>query len=197
MSSLNPTVFAEYKSSDYGAAVVGLASSSSGNVDGLYGVTTSSKHSAAGVIGWATGLSGTTEGVSGIVSSNTEGAKAIRGSALSDNAWSGYFAGGKGIYVDGNIKRTGTCSADYVFEPNYNLETIEEHAKFMWENKCLSAIPRPEKTEDGKYTIEIGEQQTGLLEELEKAHIYIAQLKELLDKQEQRIASLETEVIKK
>jgi len=65
---------------------------------------------------------------------------------------------------------------DYVFEPPYKLESIEDHAQFMWENKHLPAIERLEKTEDGTYVINVGADRNQLLEELEKAHIYIEQL---------------------
>lgn len=90
---------------------------------------------------------------------------------------SGYTVSISGdLYVDGNVETsTGMC-ADYVFEPTYELQTIEEHARFMWDKKHLPAIPVAEKTEDGKYRISMGAQQTAILEELEKAHIYIEQL---------------------
>ena len=100
------------------------------------------------------------------------------------------------LYVNGKIKRNGTCSlADYVFEPGYKLESVEEHTKFMWENKHLPAIPKMEKTEDGRDIISMDEDQKGILEELEKAHIYIAHLKKTLDEQERKIAMLEKEMI--
>jgi len=80
---------------------------------------------------------------------------------------------------------------DYVFEPDYKLKSIEDHASFMWKNKHLPTVPRPEKSEDNEYSINLGATQTGILEELEIAHIYIAQLKEIIDEQGERIAALE------
>ena len=65
---------------------------------------------------------------------------------------------------------------DYVFENGYDLESIEDHSDFMWKNKHLKAVPENSNTiEDG---IDIGEQMNGILEELEKAHVYIEQLNE-------------------
>ncbi|MDI6794767.1 MAG: hypothetical protein QME81_18190 [bacterium] len=63
--------------------------------------------------------------------------------------------------------------ADYVFEPDYELETIEEHAAYMWKNKHLKAIPNAKLDEDGREIIEVGIHRRGIVEELEKAHIYI------------------------
>ena len=97
------------------------------------------------------------------------------------------------IYVSG----TKLNVPDYVFEPAYKLETIEEHADFMWAKKHLTAIPKPIKEND-RYSINITSQNNGILEELEKAHIYIAQMNEKLKKletqnaeQEQKIKHLE------
>jgi hypothetical protein len=98
---------------------------------------------------------------------------------------------------------------DYVFEEGYPLETIEEHADFMWENKHLPGLPGAAANKNG---VEIVSHQFGTLEELEKAHIYISQLNgrlkvqneelksqaesleaqdEALSRQERRIAQLE------
>ncbi|MCP4275718.1 MAG: hypothetical protein GY779_05125, partial [Gammaproteobacteria bacterium] len=43
--------------------------------------------------------------------------------------------------VNGAIyQRGGVLHADYVFEDNYKLESIKDHADFMWKNKHLEAI---------------------------------------------------------
>ena len=82
------------------------------------------------------------------------------------------------LNVGGQIFQRGTLlCADYVFEKGYTLESIEEHAKFMWENQHLPAVPKRTESADGKEVVEIGTQMRGILEELEKAHIYISQLK--------------------
>ncbi|MBI5102844.1 MAG: hypothetical protein HZB33_13555 [Nitrospirae bacterium] len=79
--------------------------------------------------------------------------------------------------VNGTIyQRGGQLYADYVFAPDYNLESIEDHADFMWSNKHLSAVPKAKSDENGKEIVDVGALNRGVLEELEKAHVYIEQL---------------------
>ncbi|MBT6051732.1 MAG: hypothetical protein HOG49_33430, partial [Candidatus Scalindua sp.] len=79
--------------------------------------------------------------------------------------------------VNGAIYQRGSqLHADYVFKPDYDLESIREHADFMWENKHLKAVPKQKIDENGLEIIEVGSHRKGMLEELEKAHIYIEQL---------------------
>ena len=89
--------------------------------------------------------------------------------------------GGK-LDVNGAIyQRGGVLHADYVFEPGYELESIEEHAQYMWQNKHLEAVPKVKIDENGQEVLEIGAHRRGILEELEKAHIYIQQLNERIE----------------
>ncbi len=81
--------------------------------------------------------------------------------------------------VNGRIVQRGRrLHADYVFEDDYELESIEEHAEFMWGEKHLPAVAPAHKSEDGHDIVEYGSRMRGILEELEKAHIYIEQLHE-------------------
>ena len=106
--------------------------------------------------------------------------------------WAGYFNGdgyfrdnvgigtltpaGK-LDVNGSIyQRGGVLHADYVFEPGYQLESIDEHSEFMWQQKHLPAIPKATVDETGQEIVEVGSHRKGIVEELEKAHIYIEQL---------------------
>lgn len=90
--------------------------------------------------------------------------------------------------VNGAIYQRGSLlHADYVFEPDYKLESIDEHAKFMWQEKHLKAVPKATKTEEGQEIVEVGARGKGVLEELEKAHIYIAQLNERIKKLEAKL----------
>lgn len=83
--------------------------------------------------------------------------------------------------VNGAIYQRGSSlHADYVFDAAYELESIEEHSQLMWTNRHLPAIPPRTVDENGLEVIELGAHRRGLLEELEKAHIYIAQLHEVL-----------------
>jgi hypothetical protein len=88
------------------------------------------------------------------------------------------------------IHRNAQIHADYVFGPDYQLEPIEEHAAFMLNEKHLSAIPRPQKDADGQDTVEYGSLMRGMLEELEKAHVYIARLSDRLKDQQQALSEL-------
>lgn len=79
--------------------------------------------------------------------------------------------------VNGSIyQRGGVRHADYVFEDDYQLESIEEHSESMWKEKHLPAVGAGEKDDEGREYVEYGSQMRGILEELEKAHIYIEQL---------------------
>lgn len=90
--------------------------------------------------------------------------------------------------VNGSIVQRGsTLHPDYVFEPSYELESIEDHAAYMFENKHLPAVGAGKYSENGTPILDLGERSQGTLEELEKAHIYIAQLNETLKKVVERL----------
>jgi len=116
-----------------------------------------------------------------IFSTPTEGTNAPAGYIMVLNAGGEVGIGtdepqGK-LDVNGTIYQRGSLlHADYVFEPGYQLETIEEHAKFMWNNKHLKAIPQAKVDDNGRQIVEVGAHRKGIVEELEKAHIYIEQL---------------------
>jgi hypothetical protein len=97
--------------------------------------------------------------------------------------------------VNGTIYQRGEkLHADYVFDPDYKLESIEEHAEYMWKNKHLKAIPKIKLDEEGREIIEIGAYRRGIVEELEKAHIYIERLHRRLKILEERLAKLEKDI---
>ena len=79
--------------------------------------------------------------------------------------------------------------ADYVFSEDYDLESIEEHAAWMWENKHLPALKSAEELSNTSYSIT--ERSEQMLEELEKAHIYIEQLNDEMKKIQQENHSLQ------
>lgn len=43
----------------------------------------------------------------------------------------------------------------------------------MWKNKHLKAIPKAKVDEEGREIVEVGAHRKGIMEEREKAHIYI------------------------
>lgn len=99
--------------------------------------------------------------------------------------------GGK-LDVNGSIFQRGAqLFADYVFEPAYIIESIEEHADFMWNNKHLPAVGARAVDEHGQEVVEIGARMRGLLEELEKAHIYISTLNDRIGNRDAQLAKLE------
>ena len=52
------------------------------------------------------------------------------------------------MYVDNNgeiFQRGASIHADYVFDSHYKLESIHEHAEFMWKNNHITAIPKAKK----------------------------------------------------
>jgi len=97
--------------------------------------------------------------------------------------------------VNGSIYQRGSqLHADYVFEPGYDLESIDEHSEFMWQHKHLAAIPKAVVNGNGQQILEIGAHRKGMVEELEKAHIYIEQLHKRIKVLEEKLAKLEAQV---
>jgi hypothetical protein len=100
------------------------------------------------------------------------------------------------ITNDGRILQRGTqIHADHVFEPDYELESIEEHTAFMTREKHLSAVPKARRDEkNGQDIVEYNSLMRGLLEELEKAHLYIAKISEVVKEQRKALAMLSARV---
>jgi len=105
------------------------------------------------------------------------------------------------------INNIDNSNPDYVFEPEYKLESIEEHAAYMWKNKHLPAVGAGVNGEDGKAMINVANRSQGILEELEKAHLYIEQLHkrinnekesrlEVIDQQAEEITDLKAQLTK-
>jgi hypothetical protein len=134
----------------------------------------------------------------------------IKGNAAIGAGYSGSAAGpANGMIVEGNVgigttspngkldvngsiyQRGGVLHADYVFEPDYQLDSIEKHAEFMWQNKHLKAMPKATVDENGNEIVEVGAHRKGIVEELEIAHIYIEQLQNQIRALEERLSRLE------
>jgi hypothetical protein len=108
------------------------------------------------------------------------------------NAGIGTTAPAGKLDVNGTIFQRGVLlHADYVFEPTYALESIEEHSAFMWNNKHLPALGARTVDEKGQEVVEIGTRMRGMLEELEKAHIYISMLSDRLAEKDESLVKLE------
>ena len=94
--------------------------------------------------------------------------------------------------VNGTIYQRGSMiHADYVFEDGFQIESIQEHASFMWREKHLPAVPKSQTDENGFDIVEYGAHLNGILEELEKSHVYIEQLLERIQTLEVRIDAIQ------
>lgn len=82
------------------------------------------------------------------------------------------------LTIQGRITTNGSCSAgcDAVFDADYNLPSIESHAEYMFANRHLPTVG---PTQSGP--IDLSDKVLKMLNELEKAHIYIAQLNERIE----------------
>lgn len=101
------------------------------------------------------------------------------------------------LTITGKITTSGTtCNGgcDLVFSNDYPIESIEEHAESMWKNKYLPAVGKTIENQPFNLTEKTG----GMLNELEKAHIYIDQLNQLIKQKDQefsqKIALLEAKI---
>lgn len=83
-----------------------------------------------------------------------------------------------GVDVVGTLRVNGTPMnvPDFVFDPSYRLLPIEEQRQRMFSEGHLPSVPKEQLGEDGRPTIDLVAYQMGMLEELEKAHLYIGQL---------------------
>jgi hypothetical protein len=93
------------------------------------------------------------------------------------------------LTISGQIFTGGsTCGGgcDRVFEPGYELPSIEEHAALMRANGFLPAVG---PTKEGA-PVNLSEKTGSMLNELEKAHIYIEQL-------QNRVTALERQLLNK
>ncbi len=93
------------------------------------------------------------------------------------------------LTIAGQIFTSGSCSGgcDRVFSADYKLETIDEHAALMWANSHLPAVGPT--SEAGPFNL--SQKTLGMLNELEKAHIYIAQLNDALKAKDAQLVALQ------
>jgi hypothetical protein len=100
--------------------------------------------------------------------------------------------------VNGTIYQKGTLiHADYVFEDGFKIDSIEDHAEKMWQEKHLPGVPPREYDEEGREMVEIGRQRCGILEELEIAHIYIERLNSQVKELREEMAELRKQLEEK
>jgi len=88
------------------------------------------------------------------------------------------------VTIEGELITAGTCSVgcDRVFDPGYAVPSIDAQVEQMYANRYLPNVgPTPEN-----HPINISQKITGILNELEKAHIYIGQLHARIEELEAR-----------
>lgn len=69
--------------------------------------------------------------------------------------------------------------ADYVFEENYQLRSIDEMEAFVKKNKHLPNIPKASEIENNG--LKVGETNKAMMEKIEELALYIIQLKKEID----------------
>ncbi len=101
--------------------------------------------------------------------------------------------GASTVDINGDLVVTGTISnPDYVFTQDYALESIDAHAAYMWQHHHLPAVGAGQINAQGQAMVNVATRSQGMLEELEKAHIYIEQLHgEMAQNKTQNKAQLE------
>lgn len=94
------------------------------------------------------------------------------------------------IIIPGTITTSGTCSVgcDRVFEPGFEIPSIQEQTRLMYANRYLPGVG---PTKEGE-AMNLTEKVEGILHELEKAHIYISQLEEMHIEMQSRLDRLDT-----
>jgi hypothetical protein len=92
------------------------------------------------------------------------------------------------------IHRTTQIHADHVLDPAFPLESIEQHASAMMRERHLAAIAPAETDGMGNMVVNYVSLMQGLLEELEKAHIYIARMNDVVKNQQAALSSLAARV---
>lgn len=97
------------------------------------------------------------------------------------------------LVVKGALITEGTLcgnGCDRVFEPGHDIPSIEDHATAMWTHGYLPNVGPTPENEPVNVTDKVGR----MLNELETAHIYIAELHGNLEDADQDIASLSAEL---
>ena len=101
--------------------------------------------------------------------------------------------------VDGKIRANeivvNTVGADFVFEDNYNLKTLNEVESFIKENKHLPDIPTAKEVEENG--VSLGEMQTKLLQKIEELTLYVIEQNKSIEELKQENTNLKELLINK
>ena len=127
--------------------------------------------------GVAAGLYGALSDTNMTIVPGSQGLLGYRDEA--DKVWAGAFLGD--IFVSGDATLAGTAYggwADYVLEPDYDLMSLDDVAKYISETKTLPEMPSAEEVASGHG---VGAMLKTIVAQLEKQMLYILQLDARLD----------------
>lgn len=100
------------------------------------------------------------------------------------------------VTVNGNIVITGDCSeqngacADYVFEPDYELRSLDELQEFIRSNKHLPNVPSADEMK--RNGISVTHLSGRLLEKIEELVLYTLEQQETIDELRARLDKVES-----
>ena len=95
------------------------------------------------------------------------------------------------LHVNGNIRATAPIWADFVFESEYKLRTLEEVEQHINEKGHLPGIPsEAEVTENG---INLGEMDAKLLQKIEELTLYLIEQNKEIKELRQEVSALKNE----
>jgi hypothetical protein len=98
------------------------------------------------------------------------------------------------LKVNGDIQVSGSVGPDYVFAPGYALPSIAEHAEYMQTNRHLPKVGPAVVDVGGRGVMSLGTLSHGMLEELEVAHLYIADLDRTVDELQLQLDARDAEL---
>ncbi|MEC5142876.1 hypothetical protein [Chitinophaga sp. 212800010-3] len=90
------------------------------------------------------------------------------------------------------VKVAATGWADYVFEENYALPSLQELERYVKEHKHLPEIPTAVEVE--REGIDLGEMNKKLLQKVEELTLYLIEERKVNEAQEERIRRMEEEM---
>ncbi len=100
---------------------------------------------------------------------------------------------GTAIFEEVQVKMSENW-ADFVFEPDYNLRTLEETEQFIAKNGHLPDIPSAKQVE--KEGISLGEMDAKLLQKIEELTLYMIEMKKENEEKDKKIEDLTLEIKK-
>jgi hypothetical protein len=95
----------------------------------------------------------------------------------------------KGKISSREIKVIATAGADFVFDPNYDLLSLNEVKKYVLEHKHLPEIPSAKEMINNG--LDLGKMNVKLLQKIEELTLYLIEKEQQLKTQEERLLKIE------